>query len=665
MNQGYKPVPQTEALRYKGTPEKPDIKIFVSHRIDLDAQTIDNPLYIPVRCGAVYDERENVAMLGDDTGDNISEKRMSYCELTVQYWAWKNVQADYYGLCHYRRLFSFSDNIYKEVNVYNHIVEKRIDEELVSKYCETEDQMIRIIEKYDAISIDPMDVKKALGNVTVYESLKNNPLTYDIDAVDLFVEILKAKYPVMAEEVDEYLNGYSWQAWNCFILKKELFFEYSEMLFDVFSELEKKLNTENYNQEQYRLMGALGEIFCPIYYRLQKKRKAKTKELQLIEIQSPQKKVYYKPAFQEKCIAVTIASSEEYAPFLGVLLESIKSNSSYAYNYDIIILSNKISDKNKKILQKIVENKNFSLRFFEVNDYIENRKLYTRDHVTGMTYVRLAVMDIFREYEKVIYLDCDTVVNKDLAELFNTNLKNNYIAAVRDTVMAGWCNGLDAEQKKYNESVLNVDGRYDYFNGGVLLFNIVELKKVYTANNLLEMASSRKWKWFDQEVLNIVCKNRVVFLEQNWNYMAHVYVDEPQLPEYFAPLEIYKNYCKAQKEPWIIHYAGGVIPCYAPQVDSSYQFWNYARKTPYYEEIMRRMWISELSKSVVSESAPEQKTQMRKLADKIMPEGSRRRSSAKKILPKGTRRWALAKQIYYIFAPRYRRSFHADRTICK
>ena len=95
----FKPVPDVECLKYHGTPEKPDIKIFVSHRIDLDSETIDNPLYIPVRCGAVYDERQNVDMLGDDTGDNISDRKFGLCELTVQYWAWKNIRADYYGFC--------------------------------------------------------------------------------------------------------------------------------------------------------------------------------------------------------------------------------------------------------------------------------------------------------------------------------------------------------------------------------------------------------------------------------------------------------------------------------------------------------------------------------------------------------------------------------------
>ena len=77
-----------------------DIKIFVSHRIDLDSETIDNPLFVPVRCGAVYDKRENITMLGDDTGDNISNKRNFLGEFTVQYWAWKNIDTDYYGFFH-------------------------------------------------------------------------------------------------------------------------------------------------------------------------------------------------------------------------------------------------------------------------------------------------------------------------------------------------------------------------------------------------------------------------------------------------------------------------------------------------------------------------------------------------------------------------------------
>lgn len=68
---------------------KPTIKIFVSHRTDLISETIENPLYVNVRCGAVYDKENRSGFLGDDTGNNISEKKYQYSELTVQYWAWK------------------------------------------------------------------------------------------------------------------------------------------------------------------------------------------------------------------------------------------------------------------------------------------------------------------------------------------------------------------------------------------------------------------------------------------------------------------------------------------------------------------------------------------------------------------------------------------------
>lgn len=101
-----------------------NIRIFVSHRIDIDSETVDTPVYFPVRCGAVYDE-SNSEIQGDDTGDNISKLRMSFCEFTVQYWAWKNVDADYYGLCHYRRYLSFSDKHYNNT-AFNMVRELRL-----------------------------------------------------------------------------------------------------------------------------------------------------------------------------------------------------------------------------------------------------------------------------------------------------------------------------------------------------------------------------------------------------------------------------------------------------------------------------------------------------------------------------------------------------------
>lgn len=88
-----------------------DIKLFVScHK--LDTHIPDNALLQPIQVGAALAASRMPNLLHDDEGDSISEKNRSYCELTGQYWAWQNTDADYYGFLHYRRYFNFSKTEY-------------------------------------------------------------------------------------------------------------------------------------------------------------------------------------------------------------------------------------------------------------------------------------------------------------------------------------------------------------------------------------------------------------------------------------------------------------------------------------------------------------------------------------------------------------------------
>ncbi len=79
----------------------PDIRLYIAcHK---EAALPSMPFFYPVQAGAALATQQFENMLQDDTGNHISEKNKSYCELTVQYWAWKNQRADYYGFFHYRR----------------------------------------------------------------------------------------------------------------------------------------------------------------------------------------------------------------------------------------------------------------------------------------------------------------------------------------------------------------------------------------------------------------------------------------------------------------------------------------------------------------------------------------------------------------------------------
>ena len=82
------------------------IKILVAcHK---QAEVFKNNVYLPIHVGKALHKDVDLGFLGDDTGENISRLNPLYCELTAQYWGWKNLDVEYIGLCHYRRYFKTS-----------------------------------------------------------------------------------------------------------------------------------------------------------------------------------------------------------------------------------------------------------------------------------------------------------------------------------------------------------------------------------------------------------------------------------------------------------------------------------------------------------------------------------------------------------------------------
>ena len=86
-----------------------NIKILIScHK---QSMVPDSKIMLPIEVGADLRKKHIEEILQDNQGENISSKNKMYCELTAQYWAWKNLDADYYGFFHYRRYLNFSDKI--------------------------------------------------------------------------------------------------------------------------------------------------------------------------------------------------------------------------------------------------------------------------------------------------------------------------------------------------------------------------------------------------------------------------------------------------------------------------------------------------------------------------------------------------------------------------
>lgn len=267
-----------------------DIKIFVAHRIDLNSELISNPLYFHMRCGAVYDNENCQSIMGDNTGDNISKRRISFCEFTVQYWAWKNAKADYYGLCHYRRYLAFTEKRYP-VNEHNMIYLNAMLPMDKHRYGLLDsERMQSIISKYDIITSEPAPVcsiPTPNGTKKTVREMWNahDGKLFKQDSIDLMLDLIKQLAPEYNQAAQEYLAGPLHRGYNCYVMKKELFDRLCQFQFPIMFALERQLDITGYTQEMLRTPAYIGEMLYGIFlYHVTTYEKWSVKELQMLFI---------------------------------------------------------------------------------------------------------------------------------------------------------------------------------------------------------------------------------------------------------------------------------------------------------------------------------------------------------------------------------------------
>lgn len=594
MGQYHKPIPDIECLKSHGTPEKPAIKIFVSHRIDLDSNSVIDPLYVPVRCGSIYDERENITMLGDDTGENISKERMSFCELTVQYWAWKNVEADYYGLCHYRRYLSFSRKEYP-TDAYGNVLEQFIDGRTIQKYVLGGETPAEVICDYDLILPQAQDVSKYPEKYSsVWEQYVCAPHLHEKD-LRLILDIIQEKCPEYVTAANAYLNGTKAYMCNMYIMKKELFFQYSQWLFDILNTFKERVDMAGYSMEEIRAPGHIAERLLGIFvlYQRGSNPNLSVKELQPVVFLSAGKKeagesrlisdFTIQPAFQTCNIPIILSTSNKFAPFAATAIQSILDCSSPQYNYDIICIEQELTAENKRRIKAIRKRDNISIRTFKVSFSEFLQKAELNEYISVETYFRLFFPYLLTEYKKVLWLDCDTVVQRDVSELFNIDIGNNLIGATRDYNATALLKGADPGYAQFCLDELNIKDAYRYFQAGVLLMNLHAFRQAFSFDEMLNQTQQCQYPYGDQDILNKLCAERVYWLDNCWNVIADVQEYMSNFLRYWDPDKTYVDYQMAKRDPAIIHFAGPTKPWHSPMNAMADRFWEACRKTPFYE----------------------------------------------------------------------------------
>ena len=207
----------------------------------------EDSLYLPVHVGAEgkVDKEGKPLDLGyqkDNDGENISNLNYSFCELTGVYWAWKNLDADYLGLAHYRRHFMGKG---KGKDPFDKVLSGKEVEFLINKGYKV------IVPKKRNYYI---------------ESLYSHYVhTYKAEEIDKTREVIADMYPDYLRSFDSVVSRKSGYMFNMMILPKNLMDDYCEWLFDILFELDKRIDSSSWTDFQKRYIGRISEIIFNVW----------------------------------------------------------------------------------------------------------------------------------------------------------------------------------------------------------------------------------------------------------------------------------------------------------------------------------------------------------------------------------------------------------------
>jgi len=286
-----------------------------------------------------------------------------------------------------------------------------------------------------------------------------------------------------------------------------------------------------------------------------------------------------KPVFKENYTAIAMSSSDEYIPYLSVCLQSLVEHTDNNHNYDIVIFSSSKNEINKQLIIDTYSRDNISIRFYNPSAILNEVKMtVTHSYFHEACYYRIVAPTVMPDYSKVIFTDIDLIFNSDIQELYSIDISEHPIAACREPI---WVDFIDNNSqihniniKKYSIEVLKLNDIRTYFNTGVMLINIDLFKSYNYFDDLKKLINENFFLYQEQDALNTLFTNKILPIDKIWNLEI-----TPRNKEI-------RNTISQGK---IIHYLGGKKPWNYPEEMYSNIWWQYARKTPYYELILKRM----------------------------------------------------------------------------
>ena len=292
------------------------------------------------------------------------------------------------------------------------------------------------------------------------------------------------------------------------------------------------------------------------------------------------------PIFNNNAVVIFMAANEEYVMPTAVAIQSIISNADPKKQYDIVV-GNGGSLSSQKKLQGLSTN-NISVRTVYISDLLDNfnfdifNKRYSMD-----TYSRLFIPELFKKYSKILWLDGDVIVLRDVSELFDIDIGDNYFGAARDICVITSSDFLDASKR------LDWGNASNYFQAGVMIWNIRKCVKDNMMTRFIEAATGlKKFVFQDQDILNYIVRNGGIFhIPDNWNVQTCMPTSDPYIIHYSMATKPW-NVLKYEYKRFLFKYMSYrmIYECYPDlfeRDDMYHYFWDFAKQSPFFNDLRK------------------------------------------------------------------------------
>lgn len=537
-----------------------------------DTPRLNNGVFRSIHVGRALSSAPLDETIGDDVGDNISNKNRNFCELTAIYWMLKNVDAEYYGLFHYRRLLNFSGLDRGDFHV--------LSTKTQNQFGWTKAGARAICEKFDVVTgprwnVHPIDVPTLpMSNYDFYcrEHKKSD--------IDITLDVVRERSQEVYPFVSAYMQSMTCFYGNVFVMRGDLFRRYADWLFDILLEVERRTDISGYDAYQSRVYGFLAERLMgafidylaatgsirigqlPMVHGHFDKPRISIGKI-LANILRRRREARARPAIEPIHVAMLV-DDDRAAQAAVALRSAVDLLPQRQFLHVHLVVDGHLSLESRHRLQTF-------LGPAHRVDLVEPgpiEDVYPRPAQREDRLPLLTLQDILPDsVRRVLVLGHDTLVLDGLDRLWSLSLQGGLAAACQHE------GGLLHARR------LNFPSTAGYFDAGVMVLDLERLRAEGGRRLFREAFESRERVIIRgaTDVLNIAFLDRYCQLDLRWNVSDRFYRRNDLECRYS-----FKAACEAAIDPAIVQFTGDVKPQHRrSRHPLSMLYWHFLGRTPW------------------------------------------------------------------------------------